>query len=129
MEKQQQGLQTRLIHGAREANPTPAVSPPIFQTSTYRLRTPEEGAALAAEHGAGDVLWRYGSPNTKQVEALLADLEGAEAALAVGSGMAAITIAVMANVQAGDHVVAQQTHYTSALSLLRRDAAAATAWK
>ena len=41
------GLQTRLIHAAEPANATPAVTPPIFQTSTFRLRTPEEGAALA----------------------------------------------------------------------------------
>jgi cystathionine beta-lyase/cystathionine gamma-synthase len=112
------GLQTRLIHAAESANATPAVTPPIFQTSTYRLRTPEEGAALAAEVAPATFYTRYGSPNEKQVEILLAEVEGAEAALAVGSGMAAITIAIMANVRAGDHVVAQQTHYTSALSLL-----------
>jgi methionine-gamma-lyase len=110
MEKQTHGLQTRLIHGAREANPTPAVSPPIFQTSTYLLATPEEGAALASSTAPAMFYGRDGSPNTKQVEALLADLEGAEAALAVGAGMAAITLAIMTNVQAGDHVVAQHTH-------------------
>jgi methionine-gamma-lyase len=111
-------MRTRLIHAADQANDTQAIAPPIFQTSTYRLRTPEEGAALAAEVAPATFYTRYGSPNAKQVEALLAELEGAEAALAVGSGMAAVTIAIMANVQAGDHVVAQQTHYTSALSLL-----------
>jgi methionine-gamma-lyase len=120
MEKPTQGLQTRLIHGGREANPTPAVSPPIFQTSTYLLATPEEGAALASSIAPAQFYGRDGSPNTKQVETLLADLEGAEAALVVGSGMAAITLAVMTNVQAGDHVVAQHTHYTSALTLLRQ---------
>jgi methionine-gamma-lyase len=60
---------------------------------------------------------RYGTPNTKQVEAVLADLEGAEAALALGSGMAAVTVALMSNLKAGDHVIAQHTHYTAALSL------------
>src|SRR5919112_1925336 len=106
------GLRTRLIHAAEAANPTPAVSPPIYQTSTYRLHTPEEGADLAAEVAPATFYTRYGSPNEKQAEALLADLEGAEAALAVGSGAAAMTVAIMANVQAGDHVVAQNTHYT-----------------
>ena len=112
------GMQTRLIHGTDAMNTTSAVTSPIFQTSTFRLRTPEEGAAFAAQVAPGEYYTRYGNPNDKQVEALLADLEGAEAALVVGSGMAAITIAVMANVRAGDHVVAQQTHYTSTLSLL-----------
>ncbi len=120
MEKQTQGLQTRMIHGARADNPTPAVTPPIYQTSTYLLATPEEGAVLASSTAPAMFYGRDGSPNTKQVEALLADLEGSEAALAVGSGMAAITLAVTSNVRAGDHVVAQHTHYTSALTLLRQ---------
>lgn len=112
------GLRTRLIHGADAANPTTAVAPPIFQTSTYRLPGPEAGADLASQMAPATFYTRYGSPNEKGVEALLADLEGAEAALAVGSGMAAITIALMANLRAGDHIVAQQTHYTGAMTLL-----------
>ena len=44
-------------------------------------------------------------------------LEGAESAVAVGSGMAAIAAAILSNVRAGDHVVAQSAHYTAALTL------------
>ncbi len=112
------GLQTRVIHGARAANATAAVSPPIFQTSTYLLATPEQGAELAEIVAPAEFYTRYGSPNTKQVERLIADLEGADAALALGSGMAAVTTAILGNLRQGDHVVAQTTHYTSALSLL-----------
>lgn len=112
------GMQTRLIHAAEVANETPGLTPPIFQTSTFKLNTPEAGASLAAEVAPATFYTRYGTPNVKQVEILLAELEQAEAALAVGSGMAAITIALMSNLRAGDHVVAQQTHYTAALSLL-----------
>ncbi|MFL5802615.1 MAG: trans-sulfuration enzyme family protein, partial [Roseiflexaceae bacterium] len=111
-------LQTHLIHDAHVADDTTAVSPPIYQTSTFRLRTPEEGAALAEVVAPALYYTRYGSPNTKQVEAVLMGLEGAAAALAVGSGMAAISAAILSNVRAGDHVVAQQTHYTATLSLL-----------
>ena len=92
------------------------VAPAIYQTSTFQMATPEEGAALAVQPGAPMLYGRLATPNTKQVEAMLADLEGAEAALAVGSGMAAVTIALMANLRAGDHVVAQHTHYTATLS-------------
>src|SRR5438876_3296274 len=112
------GMQTRLIHSPQVANDTTAVSPPIFQTSTFLLQTPEEGAELAEQVAPSMFYTRYGSPNTKQVEVLLAELEGSEAALAVGSGMAAISIAIMGNVQAGDHVIAQYTHYTATMSLL-----------
>jgi methionine-gamma-lyase len=113
-----QGMQTRMIHGARAANATAAVSPPIFQTSTYLLATPEQGAELAEAVAPAEFYTRYGSPNTKQVERLVAALEGAEAALALGSGMAAIATALLGTLRPGDHVVAQHTHYTSALTLL-----------
>src|SRR5690242_6828958 len=116
--KRKYGLQTRLTHGARETNETTAVSPPIFQTSTFILRTPEEGAELATQIEPTMYYTRYGSPNTKQVEDMLVSLEKSEAALAVGSGMAAITTALLANLCAGDHIVAQRTHYTATLSLL-----------
>src|SRR5438876_6510430 len=118
MHKRTRGMQTRLIHSPQAENDTTAVSPPIFQTSTYMARTPEEGAELAEQIAPAMFYTRYGSPNTKQVEALLADLEGCEAALAVGSGMAAIATAIMANVRMGDHVIAQYTHYTATMSLL-----------
>ncbi len=111
------GLQTRLIHSPQAANDTTAVSPPIFQTTTFLLRSPEEGAELAEQVAPSMFYTRYGSPNTKQVEALLAELERGEAALALGSGMAAITTAILTNVQMGDHVVAQKTHYTATMSL------------
>src|SRR5829696_7902590 len=96
--KRRLGLQTRIIHAGEEANDTMAVSPPIFQTATYRLATPEEGADLASQIAPATFYTRYGSPNNKQVEALLAELEGSEAALAVGSGAAAMTVAIMSNI-------------------------------
>jgi cystathionine beta-lyase/cystathionine gamma-synthase len=111
------GMQTRLIHDSVERKDGPlAVSPPVYQTSTFRLSSPEEGARLAAEVGPTTYYTRYGNPNTKQVEILLAELERAEAALAVGSGMAAVTTALTSNLRGGDHVVAQNTHYTATLS-------------
>jgi methionine-gamma-lyase len=112
------GVQTRMIQGARPYNDTAAVMPPIYQTTTYQLATPEAGADLATRVAPAQFYTRYGSPNNKQVEALLAALEGAEAALAVGSGMAAVSTALLSNLQAGDHVVAQLTHYTATMSLL-----------
>ena len=111
-------VQTRLIHGAQAANNTSAVTPPIFATSTFQLSTPEEGAALAAEVAPSEFYARYGTPNNKQVELMLADLEGAEAALVVGSGAAAITIAMLSNLAAGDHIIAQHVHYTAAMTML-----------
>jgi cystathionine beta-lyase/cystathionine gamma-synthase len=93
------------------------VTSPIYQSSTYVLPTPELGAEIAASWHPQRYYTRYGSPNVAQAESIVAELEGAESAVAVGSGMAAIAAAILSNVRAGDHVVAQTAHYTAALSL------------
>lgn len=118
MTKSDADIRTRLIHTADHLNETLALTPPIFQTSTYRMESPESGAELAGMVAPAEFYTRYGSPNTKQVEAVIADLEGGEAALALASGAAAVSTAVLSNVKSGDHVVAQKTHYTATLTLL-----------
>jgi cystathionine beta-lyase/cystathionine gamma-synthase len=112
-------LDTRLQHiTAAEHDGGIPVATPIFQTSTYELPSTEIGARIAAEYHPQSFYTRYGSPNAAQVEAIVADLEGADTAIATGSGMAAIAAAVLSHVRAGDHVVAQNTHYAATLSLL-----------
>ncbi len=110
---------TDLIHPALDAPlPGASVAPPIFQASTYELPRDARAAEIAAAVAPSACYTRYGSPNAKLAEAMLRDLDGAEAALLVGSGMAAVTVALLSRVRAGDHVVAQTTHYTGALTLL-----------
>lgn len=94
---------------------SPRVARPIHQTSTHPLG--EDAAALAAALHPERYYTRYGSPNLTPIETAIASLEGTEAALAVGSGMAAIASALWSNLAAGDHVIAQRTHYTAALTL------------
>jgi len=101
-----QAIQTRVVHLGREVDATRAVSVPIYQTSTYSMGTPEEGAELAMQTAPARYYTRYGSPNTKAVEGVMMSLEGTEAALALGSGMAAISAALLSYLRSGDHVVA-----------------------
>jgi methionine-gamma-lyase len=112
-------IETRLQHPRTQAAPGgEPVTSPIYQSSTYVLPTPDLGAEIAASWHAQRFYTRYGSPNVAHVEAIVADLEGAEIAVAVGSGMAAVAAAILGHVRAGDHVVAQTAHYTAALTLL-----------
>lgn len=114
---------TRLLHPHVAAQPggTPLVTP-IHQTSTYELPRTAEAAQIAAAVAPGAYYTRYGSPNAREAEAMLADLDGAEAALLVGSGMAAVSAALLSAVQsgaaAGGEVLAQRSHYTGTLTLL-----------
>src|SRR3954463_6711822 len=111
---------TRLIHADRDLNDTRAVTPPIWQTSTFWAATDEEFLEMATSPRHDRFYTRYGNPTHTQVAAVVASLEGAETALVTASGMAAISGAILANVRAGDHVVAQTSLYAGTLSLLRR---------
>jgi methionine-gamma-lyase len=109
--------QTWLTHGDRHVQSSSAVAPPVYQTAMFAMTTPAEYAEASGSIAPTEFYTRYGSPTLRQVEVLLAGLEGGEAALAVGSGMAAISAALLSTLRAGDHVVAQRTHYTGTLSL------------
>jgi methionine-gamma-lyase len=109
---------TRLIHPDWHDDPVgQPINPPIFQTSTYRLPPDKRAAEVAGAVGPSRFYTRYGSPNTRFAEEMLRDLDGAEAAVLVGSGMAAVSAALFATLGAGDQLVAQTQHYTGTLTL------------
>lgn len=107
-----------VLHRGAEANPTRGVSTPIFQSATFRFDEPEEIAAAMQEVANPQFYGRYATPNTQQVEAIVAGLESGEAALALGSGMAAVSVALLSFVSAGDHIVAQNTLYPTTHKLI-----------
>jgi cystathionine beta-lyase/cystathionine gamma-synthase len=110
--------QTKCIHAAREFNRTSAISPPIWQTSTFLAESSEHFAALAKSIKPSEYYSRYGNPTHKQVEAVMATLEGGEDALVTASGMGAICTSVMSLLDRGDHVVAQRHLYANTAALL-----------
>ena len=113
-----QGVQTKSIHAPREFNRTSAISPPIWQTTTFLAESSEHFAALAKSVKPSEYYSRYGNPGHKQVEAVMATLEGGEAALVTASGMGAISTSVMCLLDSGDHVVAQRNLYAGTAALL-----------
>jgi methionine-gamma-lyase len=114
-----EGPQTKAVYTSKRLNRTSAVSPPIWQTTTFSAETAEEFAEIAVATKPAEFYTRYGNPNHKMVEETLAALEGGEAALVAASGMGAIFAAIAGNLQSGDHVVAQRTHYAGATTLLK----------
>jgi methionine-gamma-lyase len=112
-------LETLLIHADREWNTTAAVVPPIYQTANFYGSAPDDFLERSSRARHPEFYTRYRNPNAAQVETVLAALEGAEAAMLVGSGMGAISVAVLSLVEHGGHVVAQTNHYGGTLSLLR----------
>jgi cystathionine beta-lyase/cystathionine gamma-synthase len=110
-------MQTKLIHSARRANTTRAISPPIWQSTSFEAESAEAFAEIAQRTHPPEYYTRYGNPGHEQVEATLAVLEGGEAALVTASGMGAIFTAVMSLLRNGDHVIAQRSLYASASTL------------
>ncbi|MEU1179590.1 aminotransferase class I/II-fold pyridoxal phosphate-dependent enzyme [Streptomyces sp. NPDC005820] len=112
------GNSTITVHADREIHPSRAVAPPIYQTATFSAEDGETFAQGAVEPRGKDFYTRFGNPNHAQVAAVVAELEGAEAAMVTASGMAALTTAVLALVSAGDHVIGQRSTYGGTGSVL-----------
>ncbi|HST53268.1 MAG TPA: aminotransferase class I/II-fold pyridoxal phosphate-dependent enzyme [Pyrinomonadaceae bacterium] len=113
-----EGVQTRVIHAGKGENRTHAVTPPIWQTTTFSADSSEHFAEIATATRPAEFYTRYGNPTHKEVEATIVSLEGGEAALLTSSGMGAIFTALMSTLKTGDHIVAQTNHYAGATTLL-----------
>jgi methionine-gamma-lyase len=113
------GFQTRAIHGGAVRDGLRAVTFPIYESSTFRYDTVAAGAALGADRGEGWYYTRWGNPTTRLLEERVALLEGGEDALATGSGMAAISTAVLSVLEPGAHVVAPRAVYQATSELFR----------
>lgn len=114
-----EGMQTKAVYAAKQLNRTSAISPPIWQTTTFGAETAEEFAEIAIATKPQEFYTRYGNPNHAMVEQTLAELEGGELALVFGSGMGAIFSAIAGCLNTGDHIVAQTNHYAGATTLLK----------
>jgi O-succinylhomoserine sulfhydrylase len=98
--------ETRLIHAGTLRSQFGETSEALFLTQGYVYDSAEDCEALFSGKKAGYVYSRYSNPTVAMFEQRMAALEGAEAARATASGMAAVTTALMGLVRAGDHVVA-----------------------
>lgn len=96
-----------------------ALSVPIYPASVYAFPDTEIGAAIHNEQVDGYYYGRLGNPTQQALEDALAQLEGAEAAFAVASGMAAVSAAIFALVKTGEHIVAPQSMYATTTNFLR----------
>jgi O-acetylhomoserine (thiol)-lyase len=112
-------LETIAVHGGYSPDPTTkAVAVPIYQTSSYAFDDTAHGADLFDLKVAGNIYTRIMNPTTDVLEKRVAELEGGIAALAVASGMAAITYAIMTIAEAGDNIVSAATLYGGTYNLL-----------
>lgn len=112
-------LETIAVHGGYSPDPTTkAVAVPIYQTSSYAFDDTAHGADLFDLKVAGNIYTRIMNPTTDVLEKRVAELEGGIAGLALASGMAAITYAIMTIAESGDNIVSASTLYGGTYNLL-----------
>ena len=113
-------FETLQLHvGQEQADPvTDSRAVPIYQTTSYVFHNSAHAAARFGLTDAGNIYGRLTNSTQDVLEKRVAALEGGVAALALASGAAAITYAIQALAQAGEHIVAQKTIYGGSYNLL-----------
>ncbi len=94
-------------------------SVPLFLTSSFTYGSAEEAAAYFAGEIEGDIYSRFTNPNTTELINKVCDLEAAEEGVATASGMAAIYTTLVANLKAGDHLVAGNSLFGNTLYIIK----------
>jgi cystathionine beta-lyase/cystathionine gamma-synthase len=103
--------------------PTEPLSPPIFLSAVYRCDDPAQADSLLGGKEMGYVYSRDGHPNADLLSEKCRLLHGADRAVICASGMAAISAAVLSQLQAGDHLVVSNQLYGRTLQLLTQETA------
>ncbi|MDH3492136.1 MAG: PLP-dependent aspartate aminotransferase family protein [Acidobacteriota bacterium] len=103
------GMDRRSHHGA--------ASVPIYNASVFAFEDAAEGAAVHNYEKHGYFYGRLGNPTQEALEKAVAALEHGEDAIALASGMAAISSALMSVIRSGDHLIAPESMYSTSNSL------------
>jgi O-acetylhomoserine (thiol)-lyase len=115
---EQQHLATLAVHGGQSVDPaTNARAVPIYQTTSYVFNDADHAARLFALQEFGNIYTRIMNPTTDVLEKRVAALEGGAAGLALASGQAAETLAVLTLARAGDDIVSTTSLYGGTYNL------------
>ena len=109
---------TRLVRAGLERSQFQETSEAMFLNSGYVYDSAEEAAAAFAGEADRFVYSRYGNPTVSMLQTRLAALEGAEACLATGTGMAGVFAALACQLDKGDRVVASRALFGACYSIL-----------
>jgi O-acetylhomoserine (thiol)-lyase len=117
-EETQHRLGTKALHAGQIPDPTTnARAVPIYQTTSYVFNSSEHAANLFALAEMGNIYTRIMNPTTDVLEKRLAEMDGGVGALAVASGSASISLAVLNLAKAGDNIVSTNFLYGGTYNL------------
>ena len=111
-------LETLAVRAGMDRTHHKEHSEALYLSSSFVFDSAEQAAARFSGEEEGNVYARFTNPSVTLFEERLAALEGAEDCIATASGMAAINAMIMANLSAGDHIVASSSMFGSTIQLL-----------
>lgn len=113
-------IESDVVHGGQHPDKyTGALSPPIYQTSTFVFRDADHGARLFKGEEKGHIYTRISNPTIDILASKIALLESAEAGLVFASGLAAIFNVIVSIVKSGERVVSDDTIYGGTYTLFK----------
>ena len=118
MSQQPHRFETLSVHAGYKPDATKAVAVPLHQTVAYAFDSAQHGADLFDLKVPGNIYTRIMNPTQDVLEQRVAALEGGLAALALASGQAAVTYAILTIAEAGDNIVASSALYGGTYNLL-----------
>ena len=114
------GFATRAIHTAYDPmNHEGALTPPLHLSSTFAFESADAGGELFAGERQGHIYSRISNPTNALLEERIASLEGAQAGLALASGMGAITATLWSLLSPGDEIITDKTLYGCTFAFMR----------
>ena len=111
-------INSRLIHAGEIDDCFGSATVPIYQTSTFKFRDVDHGAACFSGEESGYIYTRIGNPTIQALEDAVANLENGAGGIATASGMGAITAVYHAFLGAGMHVVSHDALYGPARGVM-----------
>lgn len=112
-------IETQAIHAGRiNDEQFGSLATPLYQTSTFIFNSAQQGADRFSGEEQGYIYTRLGNPTTRQLEMRVAAMEEMEDAAATATGMGAVSGALLANLQCGDHIISSKAIYGCSYALI-----------
>ena len=112
-------IETQAIHAGRiNDQQFGSLATPLYQTSTFIFDSAKQGGERFAGEAEGFIYTRLGNPTTRQLEQRVAAMECMDDAAATATGMAAVSAALLTNLQAGDHLISSSAVYGCSFALM-----------
>jgi methionine-gamma-lyase len=112
-------IETQAIHAGRiNDEQFGSLATPLYQTSTFIFDSAQQGGERFAGEAEGFIYTRLGNPTTRQLEQRVAIMECMDDAAATATGMAAVSAALLTNLQAGDHIISSSAVYGCSFALM-----------